>query len=136
MVGKTIGRRIEEGDIPVYVVRFGDTIEEIFVTAPELKRQFGSDFAKIPPGAIGLYTYMQRLAQGLRQLMCGNRKFALDYITRDDIAALTTDASVISGIPSVMDADKETVEWILKGTPSREQAKGFAWSFEGATRER
>lgn len=115
MVGKTIGRRIEDGDIPVYVVRFGETVEEIFVTAPELKRQFGSDFAKIPPGAIGLYTYLQRLAQGLRQLMCGSRKFALDYITRDDIAALTREAAEVSGIPYVMDADRETVEWILDG---------------------
>lgn len=119
MVGKTIGRRIEDGDIPVYVVRFGETVEEIFVTAPELKRQFGSDFANIPPGAIGLYTYLQRLAQGLRQLMCGNRKFALDYIARDDIAALTREAAEVSGIPYVMDADREAVEWILDGRRER-----------------
>lgn len=119
MVGKTIGRKIEDGDIPVYIVRFGETIEEIFVTAPELKQRFGSDFEKIPAGAIGLYTYLQRLAQGLRQLMCGNRKFALDYITRDDIAALTREAAEVSGIPYVMEADREAVEWILSGMPER-----------------
>lgn len=119
MVGKTIGRKIEDGDIPVYIVRFGETIEEIFVTAPELKRRFGSDFQKIPPGAIGLYTYLQRLAQGLRQLMCGSRKFALDYITRDDIAALTREAAEVSGIPHVMEADREAAEWILEGMPER-----------------
>jgi glutamate synthase domain-containing protein 2 len=114
MVGKTLGRRIEDGDIPVYVARFGDTIEEIFVTAPELKRRFGADFQKIPPGAIGLYTYLQRLAQGLRQLMCGNRKFALDYISRDDIAALTREAADVSGIPYIMDADREIAQRILE----------------------
>jgi len=114
MVGKTLGRRIEDGDIPVYVARFGDTIEEIFVTAPELKRRFGTDFQKIPPGAIGLYTYLQRLAQGLRQLMCGNRKFALDYISRDDIAALTREAAQVSGIPYIMEADLEIVQRILE----------------------
>jgi len=28
-------------------------------------------FADIPTGAIGVYTYFQRLAQGMRQLMTG-----------------------------------------------------------------
>ncbi len=113
MVGKTIGKRIKEGDLPVYVERFGRTIDEIFVTAPELRKEYGDRFDEIPTGAIGLYTYYQRLAQGLRQLMCGARKFALRYLTRDDIAALTKEAAEISGIPYVMDADKEEVEKIL-----------------------
>jgi len=34
MVGKTIGSRIKDGQIPVYVERFGGSAEEIFVTAP------------------------------------------------------------------------------------------------------
>lgn len=113
MVGKTIGKRIEESQIPVYVERFGDTAEEIFVTAPELKRQFKEKFNEIPTGAIGLFTYFKRLSQGLRQLMAGNRKFALNYITRDDIAALTQDAANISGIPYITDVDKEEVDKIL-----------------------
>jgi hypothetical protein len=62
---------------------------------------------------MGLYGYFQRLSQGLRQLMAGNRKFALDYITRDDIAALTRDAANISGIPYVTEVDKEEVDKIL-----------------------
>ena len=95
----TLGKRIEEGQIPVYVGRFGDSAEEIFVTAPELKAKYKEKFKQIPTGAIGVYTYFQRLSQGLRQLMAGNRKFALKYITRDDIAALTQDAANISGIP-------------------------------------
>lgn len=116
MVGKTIGNCITEGNgVPVYIKQFGDTIEEIFVTAPELKRQFGKRFDEIPAGAIGLHTYLQRLAQGQRQLMCGSRKFALEYITRDDIAALTKDAAEISNISYVMDADKEKVDKILNG---------------------
>ncbi len=124
MVGKTIGRYVEEGNLPVYVARFGETLEEIFITAPELKRRFGSDFRRIPPGAIGLYTYMQRLAQGLRQLMCGSRKFALSYIRRDDIAALTQEAACISGIPHVLEVDQEQVERILNQTPERRYSLG------------
>jgi len=115
MVGKTIGKRIEEGQIPVYVERFGSSIEEIFVTAPELKKKYGKKFAELPPGAIGVYSYFARLSQGLRQLMAGNRKFALSYITRDDIAALTKPAAEISGIPYVLDVDKDEVAKILKG---------------------
>jgi hypothetical protein len=46
--------------------------------------------------------------------MAGSRKFALEYITRDDIAALTRDAANISDISYVLDVDKEEVEKILK----------------------
>jgi len=113
MVGKTIGKKAEEGQVPVYVGRFGDTPEEIFITAPELKRKFGKKFDQIPAGAMGVYTYSERLAQGLRQLMCGARKFSLEYITRDDIAAITKEAAEISGIPYIMDADQNEVKQIL-----------------------
>jgi len=113
MVGKTIGKRAEEGQIPVYIGRFGDTPEEIFITAPELKRKFGKKFEQIPPGAMGVYTYAERLSQGLRQLMCGARKFSLEHITRDDIAALTKESAEVSGIPYIMDTDKKEVEKIL-----------------------
>ncbi|MBC8314299.1 MAG: FMN-binding glutamate synthase family protein [Bacteroidales bacterium] len=114
MVGKTIGRAIKEDQLPVYVERFGSKIDEIFVTAHELRKKLGhEEFDKLPPGAIGLYTYYERLAQGLRQLMCGSRKFALEYITRNDIGSLTQEATTISGIPSVMDLDKDEVVKIL-----------------------
>jgi glutamate synthase domain-containing protein 2 len=115
MVGKTIGKRINEDQVPVYVERFGNTADEIFVTAPELKKKYKDRFKDIPTGAIGLYTYFHRLSQGLRQLMAGNRKFALKYITRDDIAALTQDAANISGIPYITEVDKEEVDKILEG---------------------
>ena len=115
MVGKTIGSRIKDGQIPVYVERFGGSAEEIFVTAPELKRRYKERFNDLPTGAMGLYTYFKRLDQGLRQLMAGARKFSLQHITRDDIAALTRDASAVSGIPFITDVDKEEVQKILKG---------------------
>ncbi len=114
MVGKTIGRAIKDRQLPVYVERFGSSIDDIFVTASELRKELGNDeFDKLPPGAIGLYTYYERLAQGLRQIMAGSRKFALEYITRDDIAALTKESAEISGIPYIMDLDKEEAEKIL-----------------------
>ena len=114
MVGKTIGMAIKSRQIPVYVERFGDNIDEIFVTAADLRKELGdSEFEKLPTGAIGLYTYYERLAQGLRQLMAGSRKFTIDHMTRDDLGALTREASDISGIPYVMDLDKEEAEKLI-----------------------
>jgi hypothetical protein len=114
MVGKTIGRAIDENQIPVYIERFGNTRDSIFVTANSLRRELGdSEFERIPCGALGLYTYYERLAQGLRQLMAGSRKFTIDHISRNDIAALTREAAGISGIQYVMDADRGEVDKIL-----------------------
>jgi len=114
MVGKTIGRTINEHQVPVYVERFGTTVDEIFVTAGELRRELGDEeFNRVPTGALGLYTYYERLAQGLRQLMAGSRKFALEYMTRDDLASLTREASEISGIQYIMDIDRAEADEIL-----------------------
>jgi len=113
MVGKTIGKRMKENQVPVYIERFGTTPDEVFVTASELRQKFGNDFERIPTGAIGFYTYLQRVAQGLRQIMAGSRKFALEYITRDDVTALTEEAAKISGIQYVTEIDEEKVDTIL-----------------------
>ncbi len=114
MVGKTIGRAINDHQIPVYIERFGNSKDEIFVTAASLRQELGNaEFDEIPAGALGLYTYYERLAQGLRQLMAGSRKFSLEHISRDDIAALTPKAAEISGIQYVMDTDKEEARKIL-----------------------
>jgi len=113
MVGKTIGESINSGQLPVYLQRFGKTREAIFITAEGLKREYGKDYERIPTSAIGLYTYYERLAQGLRQLMAGSRKFAVEFLDRSDIVALTHEAAEVSGIPHVMEADKEEAEKIL-----------------------
>ncbi|MCL0078293.1 FMN-binding glutamate synthase family protein [Dehalococcoidia bacterium] len=113
MVGKTLGKAIDDGQSPVYLRRFGKTRESVFVTAEALKREYGKDYENIPTSAIGLYTYYERLAQGLRQLMAGSRKFALKFIDRSDIVALTRQAAEISGIAHVMEADSEEAARIL-----------------------
>ncbi len=113
MVGKTLGKRIDEKDMPVYVGRFGNTKEDVFVTASDLKQRLGNRFEELATGPMGLYTYIERLNQGLRQIMAGCRKFKLEYIGRDDIAALTKEAAEISGIPWVMNVDESEVEKIL-----------------------
>jgi len=113
MVAKNIGKAVEQSTLPIYIERFGTTVDEIFVSSTELREKYGDRFNKLPLGAIGVYTYYQRVAQGLRQLMAGARKFAIKYIDRTDIAALTPEASRISGIPLVTDVDKEEAQAIL-----------------------
>jgi len=114
MVGKTIGRTINDQMVPVYIERFGNSRDEIFVTSSSLRKELGdAEFEKLPTGAIGLYTYYERLAQGLRQLMAGSRKFSVDRVAREDIAALTYEAAKISGIQHLLEVDKKEVEKIL-----------------------
>lgn len=113
MVGKTIGKKISEGAPPVFVERFGDSVDEVFVEANRLRSELGKDFDRLPAGAIGVYSYLNRCAQGMRQLMAGARKFSLEHITRDDLGALTRQAAEISGIPHVMDLDREEAEKIM-----------------------
>jgi len=114
MVGKTIGKAIDKYDLPVYVERFGHTKDEVFVTSAHLRKELGdAEFEKLPTGAIGLYTYYERLAQGLRQLMAGSRKFATRHISRDDLVSLTPECASITGIPHLMNLDEDRVDAIL-----------------------
>ncbi len=113
MVGNTVGEMIKKGKVTADIAKYGTDIEHVFVLASKLKDKYGKDFERIPAGTIGMLTYFDRLNAGLQQLMAGARKFALKYISRDDIFALTKEASEISGIPYVMDSDKEEVEKIL-----------------------
>ena len=113
MVGKTHGNKVLE---KVGIEGLEHGIISNFVVAAELKSRYGADFAKIPAGAIGVYSYVSRLKQGLQQLMAGARKFALQYIDRNDLVSLTREASDISGIPYVMESDMEEVDKILGST--------------------
>ena len=111
MVGKTHGQLMQEtyGRSKEY----REALLRTFIGAEQLKEKYGEDFERIPPAAIGVYTYYDRLAIGLRQLMAGERKFALKYIDRNDLMALTREAADVSGIPYVMEADREEAEKIL-----------------------
>jgi len=121
MVGNTIGEMIKKGKVPADVAKYGNDPEHIFILAAKLKDKYGKDFERIPTGTIGMITYFDRLNAGLQQLMAGARKFALKYISRDDLCSLTREASEMSGIPYVMDVDKQEVERILRGNGKGEK---------------
>jgi len=115
MVGKNIGYWIEGKDLPKTVSQFGGKPEEIFVCYKELEEKYGDRMKDIPLGAIGIYSFSQKLKVGLQQLMAGTRNFNLQSISRKDVTALTFDAAKVSGIPYIMDAYKEEAEAVLEG---------------------
>ena len=107
MVGKNFGLWLEQGDLPRTVSKYGETVEEIFVNYETLQDKYGAAVKELPYGAIGWYTYVDKLRVGLQQLMAGSRKFALATISRNDLMALTEEAANVTGIPYVMDAYRE-----------------------------
>lgn len=100
IVGKQVGDGIAIGNIPKDYVRFGTTIEEIFGDVRELKGIYGADAAKISTGAIGVYSFINRVSAGLKQLMALNRKFDLSYISSEDIIPMTELAAKVTGLKS------------------------------------
>ena len=116
MVGKNIGLWLQKGAnaLPRTVSAFGSKVEEIFICYEDLVAEYGRDTVKeMPLGAIGLYTFIDKLRVGLQQLMAGSRNFKISTISRDDLMALTPEAAQVSGIPYVMDAYREEAEKII-----------------------
>ncbi len=113
MVGKNISKWLKEDNLPKIVSKYGTTVEEIYVYYEELKKKYGDDIKDIPLGAIGIYSFGQRIKTGLQQLMAGSRKFNLSLLSRNDLMSLTEEAAKVSGIAYVMDAYREKAEEIL-----------------------
>jgi len=113
MVGKNISFWLQGNDLPSTVSRYGSVPQEIFVCYGELEEKYGARMKEIPFGAIGIYSFAQKLKVGLQQLMAGSRNFRLSTISRRDVMCLTEEAAKISGIPYVMEAYREEAEQIL-----------------------
>ncbi|MBN2206017.1 MAG: FMN-binding glutamate synthase family protein [Candidatus Aminicenantes bacterium] len=99
-VGRRVGEALRNGTLPEEYARFGSTVEEVFADIRLLKAEYGDEAAAFPIGAIGVYSYLNRVAVGLKQLMALNRKFALRYIGREDIVPLTEIAAKATGLPT------------------------------------
>ena len=117
MVGKTVGRMILDENISGPIEKYGRNPDEIFVYGSGIRKKYGKEVAELTYGAVALYTYYQRVKQGLRQLMCGNRKFKMEYISRNDIVSLTRHAEDVTGIQFIMDCDRDEIEKILEAEP-------------------
>jgi len=115
MVGKNIEQWLKDGRLPSTVGQFGATPEEIFVNYEDVKNIVGADEMKsIPLGAVGIYSYVDKLKVGLQQLMAGARCFSMPAITRRELMSLTEDCAKVTGIPYLMDAYRAEAEAILE----------------------
>jgi glutamate synthase domain-containing protein 2 len=115
MAGKNIARWIAEGKLPKNVAEYGSSVEEIFVNYERVKNIVGGNEIKnIPMGAIGVYSYADKLKVGLQQIMAGARRFNLSVIGRKDLMSLTEECARVTGIPYLMDCYREEALKILK----------------------
>ena len=109
MVGKNAEKWLkdEDGGLPSTVSKFGFTKEEIFMNYEVLREKYGSEVDQLPLGAIGIFNVTDKIRVGLQQLMAGSRNWRVEYISRQDLFALTEDCAKITGIPYVMDAYRQ-----------------------------
>ncbi|MFC1964628.1 FMN-binding glutamate synthase family protein [Chloroflexota bacterium] len=115
MVGKNIQQWLKDGKLPNTVGQFGSTPGEIFVNYEDVKNIVGADEMKnIPLGAVGIYSYSEKLRVGLQQLMAGARCFSVPAITRRELMSLTEECAKVTGIPYLMDAYREEAMKILR----------------------
>ncbi|MEM1545835.1 MAG: glutamate synthase-related protein [Candidatus Methanomethylicia archaeon] len=104
----------EKGKLPrSFEELYGNSPEKFFISAPDLKAIFKERFREIPWGAVGLYTYMDRIRIGLQQLMAGARKWKLNLLDRNDLVALSERASKATGIPLIEEVAGKIMESIL-----------------------
>ena len=116
MVGKNIAQWLKGNALPKTVSEFGKTTEEIFICYEAVADIVGKDEMKnIPLGALGIYSYGDKIKVGLQQLMAGARCFSLPAISRRELMSLTEECAKITGIPYLMDAYREEAEKILEG---------------------
>jgi glutamate synthase domain-containing protein 2 len=114
MVGKNIDQWIKNKTLPKTVSDFGSTPEEIFVCYEKVKNIVGAaEIKNIPLGAIGIYSYADKIKVGLQQLMAGSRRFNVGVISRNDLMSLTEECARVSGIPYLMSCYREEALKIL-----------------------
>jgi glutamate synthase domain-containing protein 2 len=114
MVGKNIAQWLKDGKLPNTVSQFGSTPEEIFINYEDVRNIVGArEMKNIPLGAVGVYSYTEKLRIGLQQLMAGARCFSLPALTRRELMSLTEECARVTGIPYLMDAYREEAMAIL-----------------------
>ena len=73
------------------------------------------EMAGIPLGAVGIYSYADKLKVGLQQLMAGARCFSTPAISRRELMSLTEECAKVTGIPYLMDSYRAEAMDILNG---------------------
>ena len=95
MSGKKIGQLLAEGTVPAHVKAYGTTKEEVFADLRELRWIYGEKADAFSTGAVGVYSYLKRIAFGLQHFAALNRKFDINYTDASDLIPLTPSAKDI-----------------------------------------
>ena len=92
MSSKKIAEMINEGNVPRIFSEYGSTVEEIFGDLADLRSIYGKEANNFSPGAIGVYSYLNKIAFGVKHFAALNRKFDIKYLNRTDLIPLTRDS--------------------------------------------
>ena len=92
MSAKKVGEMIAAGEVPEMYRKFGSTVPEIFADLRELRTVYGDEADSFPTGAIGVFSYLNKIHLGVRQFLALNRKFDVAFAGRDDLIPLIYEA--------------------------------------------
>jgi len=101
--------------LPPNVAQYGRSADEIFAGYYDVQKKVGADEMKnIPYGAIAMYTFADKLAAGLQQLLAGVRKFNVSEISRDEVFSANRETEKETGISFITDVLDDAAKRILK----------------------
>ena len=92
ITGKNIGERIKAGNVPKNLKKYGTTVNEIYYDLADLRSIYGKKADEFSLGAVGVFSYLNKIAFGLKHFAALNRKFDVSYLNRSDLIPLTQDA--------------------------------------------
>lgn len=92
MTSKKIGELVQQGEVPRHFQKYGSTIRELFGDLPDLRAIYGAEADDFPPGAVGVFSYLNKIAFGIKHFAALNRKFDLSLLDKSDLIPLTFQA--------------------------------------------
>ena len=92
MNGAAVGKLIESGNVPEHLKKYGSTVQEIFSDLPDLRALYGTQADSFSPGAIGVFSYLRKIAFGIQHFAALNRKFDIGLLDKTDLIPLTQSA--------------------------------------------
>jgi hypothetical protein len=95
MTGQQIGKLIEANNIPKDLMKYGKTKEDIFADLADLRAIYGKEANHFSTGAIGVFSYLNKINFGLKHFAALNRKFDIKYLDKTDLIPLTREGQEI-----------------------------------------
>ncbi len=92
MTGKSIGERIKKDNVPKNIKKYGNTIDEIYGDLADLRAIYGKKADEFSLGAVGVFSYLNKIAFGVKHFAALNRKFNISYLDKSNLIPLTREA--------------------------------------------